>query len=112
RKRNAKQQLIYDKNLYEGDTPCVDTAGATKTGNMETPESIVMEKVEDGSVIPVENEKLDKAMRSLTDEQRKILYYRFEKMLTNRQIAEILGYNEQKVGYWLKKTVRDLKESM
>jgi len=112
RNRNAKQQLIFDKNAYEGDSPCIDTMGATKAGNTETPESIVIEKVEEGTVIPVVNEGLDKAMRSLTDKQRKILYYRFEEELTNRQIAEILGESEQNVGYWLKKTVRQLRESM
>ncbi|MGF9893508.1 sigma-70 family RNA polymerase sigma factor [Priestia megaterium] len=112
RKRNAKQVLMFDRNAYEGDAPSVDTIGDTIFADEKTPESVAIEKVEGEIIIPVANEELDKAMRSLSNKQRKILYYRYEKMLTNRQVAEILGETEQNVGYWVKKTLKQLRESL
>ncbi|WP_230932260.1 sigma-70 family RNA polymerase sigma factor [Priestia sp. TSO9] len=112
RKRNFKQLLVFDKNALEDNAPSIKTIGAVLDSNVESPELSVIEKVEEGTVIPVVNEELYKAMRALTDKQRKILYYRFEKMLTNRQIAEILGETEQNIGYWVKKTLKQLRDSL
>ncbi|MEN1938934.1 sigma-70 family RNA polymerase sigma factor [Paenibacillus sp. 102] len=112
RNRNKKQMLIFDKNALEGNFPTIETIGSLQDSEGESPEAVVIEEVGEGSIIPVENERLDKAMRALTDKQRKILYYRYEKMLTNRQIAEILGETEQNVGYWVKKTLKQLRNSL
>ncbi|WP_242300172.1 sigma-70 family RNA polymerase sigma factor [Bacillus cereus group sp. BfR-BA-01448] len=112
RNRNKKQMLIFDKNALEGDFSAIETIGSLQDCEAERPEALVIEGVGKGNVIPVENEKLDKAMHTLTDKQRMILYYRYEKMLTNRQIAEILGETEQNVGYWVKKTLKQLKDSL
>ena len=112
-KRERREHVILDKPASMGERDEIDTLGSLWEGKeateVESFDSIIDQK--DG-ILPVENEHLEKAIRTLNDKQHKILYYRYQKQLTNREVAELLGETEQNIGYWVKKTLKQLRDSL
>lgn len=112
-KRERREHVILDKPASMGDRDEFDTLGSLwegkETTEVESFDSIIEKQ---NGILPVKNEHLEKAIRSLSDKQSKILFYRFQQQLTNREIADLLGESEQNIGYWVKKTLRQLRDSL
>lgn len=113
KKHINREVVILDKPARIGPSGEVDTLGSLwegkETTEVESVDSIIDQQ---NGILPVKNKQLEKAIRALSEKQNKILFYRFQKQYTNREIAKLLGETEQNVGYWLKKTIKQIKESL
>ena len=106
KRRNERYNLIFDKPYDEEG----NTVGMILQENKQ--EFIEPIEVVEAGIFPVKNERLDNAMRSLSDKQKRILYYYYIKEFSKREIAKILGESEANIGYWVKKTLAQLKNSL
>ena len=106
KRRNERYNLTFDKP-YDEEGNTIGTILQQKNEEFIDPIEVV-----EAGIFPVKNEQLDNAMRLLSDKQKRILYYRYVKELSNREIAKTLNGTEQNIGYWVKKTLKQLRNAM
>lgn len=58
------------------------------------------------------SQKLQKAMKELTDRQREIIFLKYSKNLSYEEIGEILGINYQSIRNLTHRAVSELRKAM